>query len=113
MARLASFKACTPRLRKVSSNFVSHPMNEDKSIDLFGVKPAAKAMEKATEGAVAGAGAFLSRICLPAAEEFGYLLQDRVRAWRGTHAVQLAAKAEQLTAGKPGVLEAHPRLVGE
>lgn len=30
------------------------------------------------QGAVDGAGAFLGRICLPAAEEFGLLLRDKV-----------------------------------
>src|ERR1039457_4472912 len=85
--------------------------NDDtKSLDILGVRPVAKAVDRTTEASLAGASAFLSRICLPAAEEFGLLLRDRVGHWRATNAAKIAAKAEQLTAGAKGRLEAHPRL---
>jgi hypothetical protein len=87
--------------------------NDDKSLDILGVKPVAKAIDRTTESALAGAGAFLSRICLPAAEEFGLLLKDRVSLWRAKNAARIAADAERLTAGASGPLEAHPRLAWE
>ena len=86
---------------------------EDKSLDLLGVKPISKAIDRTTEGALAGAGAFLSRICLPAAEEFGLLLKDRVSYWRAKHAAMIVTKAERLTSGATEPLEAHPRLAWE
>jgi hypothetical protein len=86
---------------------------EDKSLDLLGVKPIAKAIDRTTEETLAGAGAFLSRICLPAAEEFGLLLKDRVSFWRAKNAAKIATKAERLTTGAREPLEAHPRLVWE
>lgn len=48
-------------------------------LDVLGIKPVAEAVNTVTKGTVEGASAFLSRICLPAAEEFGFLLQDKVR----------------------------------
>jgi hypothetical protein len=49
--------------------------NETPGIDLLR-KPVEEAVKIATKGAVDGVGAFLSRICLPAAEEFGLLCRD-------------------------------------
>jgi hypothetical protein len=53
-------------------------MAEDnsKSLDILGIKPIADAVNTVTRDAVEGAAAFLSRICLPAAEEYGLLLPD-------------------------------------
>jgi len=86
---------------------------DSKSLDIFGVRPAAKAVDRATEASLAGAGAFLSRICLPAAEEFGLLLKDRVGHWRAKNAAKITEKAEKLTANAKEPLEAHPRLAWE
>lgn len=58
------------------------------------------ALTTLAEGAVNGTGAFLGRICLPAAEEFGYLLRDRVRGWRTANFVKVAQKAEAILAAK-------------
>lgn len=86
----------------------------DRSLDVLGIKPVADAALVVTKGSVEGAGAFLSRICLPAAEEFGLLLRDKVRGWRATNAAKIAAKAEtKLAAREQGDrLHAHPRIVG-
>ena len=89
-------------------------MTEDsKSVDIFGVKPIADAALVVTKGAVDGAGAFLSRICLPAAEEFGLLLKDHVSAFRQRNALAMLAKAEALTSSREaaGRVQAKPRLV--
>lgn len=69
-------------------------MSESKSLDVLGAKPLAEAICHLLKGVVEGVGAFLSRICLPAAEEFGLLLQDKVRAWRSKNAVAVMAIAE-------------------
>jgi hypothetical protein len=89
---------------------------EDKgpqSLDLLGVKPIAEAVNTAVKGSFEGASAFLSRICLPAAEEFGLLLRDHFTHWRANHAARIAQKAERVlkeTQRSEG-MRAHPRLV--
>jgi len=86
----------------------------DKSLDVLGIKPVAEAVNTVTLAATTGAGAFLSRICLPAAEEFGLLLRDKVSAWRAQNVLAIAAKAEALFEALPGAgnRHAHPRIVG-
>lgn len=87
--------------------------NDSKSLDILGVKPVADAVHVVTKGTVAGAAAFLGRICLPAAEEIGLLLRDKVRAWRATNAAAIASKAEVILEPTSDVtVHAHPRLVG-
>ncbi|GAB5562899.1 MAG: hypothetical protein SynsKO_45460 [Synoicihabitans sp.] len=77
---------------------------KDKGLDLLGLKPVSKSIEKVTDGVVDGAKAFLSRVCLPAAEEFGLLLKDQITHWRASNAARLAQLAEkkvnQYSAGK-------------
>jgi hypothetical protein len=66
----------------------------------------------ATQGLVGALGAFLSRICLPAAEEYGLLLQDRVRTWRGENAAKTLLRAKNQLESLPdgNRVGAHPRL---
>ena len=54
-------------------------MSDDKSLDILGIKPVADSVNRLTRAAVDGASAFLSRICLPAAEELDYCFAIR---WR-------------------------------
>jgi len=86
---------------------------ENKSLDVLGLKPVADSVNTITKGTVDGASAFLSRICLPAAEEFGLLLKDRVSAWRAKNAVEIANKAQLLLEKQAGslALSAHPRII--
>jgi hypothetical protein len=88
---------------------------DSKSLDLFGIKPIADTIRTVTDAMVEGASAFLSRICLPAAEEFGLLLRDRVHYWREKNKVNMLQKAEEIlnkfSSGKDK--HAHPRLVAE
>lgn len=86
----------------------------DKSLDIFGIKPAAEAVNSITKAAIDGAGAFLSRICLPAAEEYGLLLRDKVSAWRAKNATAIAEKASVMFDALPDSQNrhAHPRIVG-
>lgn len=50
--------------------------------------------DKATTVIAKGAVDFLSRICNPAADEIGLLLQDKVRAYRNSNFEAIASKAE-------------------
>lgn len=86
---------------------------KSQSLDLLGVKPIAVAISTVTSATVAAVGAFLSRICLPAAEEFGLLLKDRVHSWRSANIAAIAMRAEQnLKHSDPDSnSHAHPRLV--
>ena len=88
--------------------------NDSRSLDLLGVKPVAEAMSHVAKVTVEGASSFLSRICLPVAEEFGLLLQDKVRAWRAKNAVCVVFEAQARIDKYLHTHDchAHPRLVG-
>ena len=64
-------------------------------IDIVGAKSISKTAQKVTDAAIKGMSAFLSRICLPVAREFGLLLQDRVHAWRAPKVVAITQQAEE------------------
>ena len=88
--------------------------SDKKSIDLFGIKPFADSLKIGTQALVDGAAAFLGRICLPAAEEFGFALKDRVHNYREINKVVMLQKAKQKLnkfTSEEGK-HAHPRLVG-
>ncbi len=70
-------------------------MEEEKSLDLMGIKPVAKAVEKATDKTVDGLGSFFGAICMPAAEEFGLLLKDKVAAYRQRNLEKISQKAQK------------------
>ena len=86
---------------------------EFKSFDVLGMKPVADAISHASKAAVDGASAFLGRICLPAAEELGLLLRDKVRAWRAKNAVAVITEAQARYKKYQSKRDAHahPRLV--
>jgi len=72
-------------------------MTEPKtSLDLLGIKGISDSLHVATKGCIDGAAAFLSRVCLPAAEEFGLALRDRIGAWRAANAVKMLNRANEL-----------------
>ena len=64
-------------------------MSDDKAFDLLGIKGLSDSVKATTQGLLDGAAAFLSRVCLPAAEEFGLALRDRISAWRAKNAAQM------------------------
>ena len=85
---------------------------KDRSLDVLGIKPIGDAVSKLTDGMINGAAAFLSRICLPAAEEFGLLVHDRVRAWRAANLTAMLLKSEhKLKQDDQATVHAHPRIV--
>lgn len=83
-----------------------------KSLDILGIKPIADSLNSITKETLAAASAFLSRICLPAAEEFGFLLRDRVSSWRINNQLRMLQKSEEKYKRiSQESLHAHPRLV--
>lgn len=94
-------------------------MNSDKnsensnSLDILGLKPISDAIKLTLEKSFEAAEAVLSRICLPAAEEFGLMLQDKVRYWRLKNITKIIEKTEDKLEFREDKLElkAHPRVV--
>lgn len=88
---------------------------EQRPFDILGIGPLAKAADRLAEAGVSAASAFLSRVCLPAAEELGALVQDRVKFWRLANAVAMLKKAEaKYRAEFPqGEASIHPRIMAE
>src|ERR1044072_5310214 len=86
---------------------------DPKSLDILGIKPIGDSISTIVKGTVDGAAAFLSRICLPAAEEFGFLLKDKVSHWRAQNLVRMTEKAERKLASDSGFEKrhVHPRLL--
>ena len=71
-------------------------MANNRALDLLGVKGLSDSTRLATKGLIEGAAAFLSRLCLPAAEELGLALQDRISDWRARNAVQMLNRANEI-----------------
>lgn len=66
-----------------------------ESRDVFGLAPFGESLHTLTKAAVDGAAAFLGRICLLAAEEFGLLLRDKISRWRAANAVAVVQGSRQ------------------
>ena len=71
-------------------------MTDNKALDLLGIKGISDSVRVATQGTIEGAAAFLSRLCLPAAEEFGLALRDRISCWRAKNAARMLNRANEL-----------------
>jgi hypothetical protein len=86
---------------------------DSKSLDILGIKPIGDSVNTIVKGTVEGAAAFLSRICLPAAEEFGLLLKDKVSAWRAQNLIKVTEKAERKLRDSPNPEKrhTHPRIL--
>jgi len=84
-----------------------------KGVSLINLGSLTKPLDTLTTGLIEGAGAFLSRICLPAAEEFGLALRDKVSGWRTLNAARIALKAEKKLKEQGSIegKQAQPRLV--
>ena len=65
-------------------NSFKETMNEEKteSMDILGIRPISDAINTVAETTMKEASEILGLICKPAAEEFGFLLQDGVKYWR-------------------------------
>ena len=86
--------------------------NGNKSLDLLGIKPISNSVNTLSKAAVDGASSFLSRVCLPASEEFGLLLRDKISNWRLNNHIKMIHKAQKkYKKFSPPNSHAHPRLV--
>lgn len=85
---------------------------KSKSLDVLGIAPFGEALNTSVTKTFDGVGAFLGLICLPAAEEFGLLLRDRIGRWRLNNLAKITKKAEKQMreSGRLGKDHAHPRL---
>jgi hypothetical protein len=84
------------------------------SHDLLGIAPVGRAVERVTDSLLSGAEALLGKICLPAAEELGLLLRDKVSRWRQQNVLSTVAKAQPLLqAAARENRHAPPRLIME
>jgi hypothetical protein len=79
--------------------------DQKSGVDLFGLAPYGEAVNTLTKAMCDGASAVLSRVCLPAAQEFGLTLGEAVHNWRTTRRVRLLLKTKQL-------LDQHPESEG-
>lgn len=81
--------------------------------NLFGIKPLAKSVEIATQGAVDMATALIERICFPAAKEIGLVLKDKVHAYRTKQLISVVQKADEKMKANGVTTEMHasPRIV--
>lgn len=71
-------------------------MTDTRALDVLGIKGLADSVRVVTQGAIDGAAAFLSRVCLPAAEELGLALRDRLSHWRAKNAVRMLDRANDI-----------------
>lgn len=87
----------------------------DESLDPVGTKALAEAAKIVAEKTTTGIGAFLNKLCMPAAEELGLLLQDKVRSWRANNAVAVLEKAKIRLECKElaDEVHVHPRIAGK
>lgn len=86
--------------------------NNNKSLDILGIKPISSAIDKTTDATLKGIGGFLNLVCAPALGEFGQLVQDKVRNWRLNNVVKMLQKAEGKLEYIDGTLQvkSHPRV---
>lgn len=78
-------------------------------VDVLGVAPIAKTVETT----MAGISAFLGKICMPAAEQFGLLLREKVQGWRQLNAIRIVERTRDAMAkmSVPDGVKADPRVV--
>lgn len=77
--------------------------------DPFGIRLYGKALDKAIDEV----SKFLEVICLPAAQEFGLLLGDKVRRWRLKNTIAIVQEAKRMLEDRGGTLglSAPPRVI--
>ena len=93
--------------------------HQSDSSDLLGIRQfgeAAKISAETTKvlvkAGIQGAGEFLGRVCLPAAEQFGLFLGERVQLWRLKNFARIEHEAKRILGDKvlSGKLQVHPRI---
>lgn len=90
-------------------------MNKDSnnySVDILGIKPIGDAANSVVNKSLGGIEGFLKAVCVPALEEFGLLLKDKVRHWRFNNISKILDKAQGKLCFENESLQfkAHPRV---
>jgi hypothetical protein len=87
-------------------------MNEQKALDILGIKPIGDAINTTVTKTFEGVEGFLKLVCAPALEEVGLLLKDHVRHWRLNNVLRILSKAEGKLEFNVEKLQikAHPRV---
>jgi hypothetical protein len=82
--------------------------NTNLGMDLLGIKP----LSESTSTIVSGVGEFLKIVCVPALEEFGLLIKDKIRNWRLNNIASILEKAKDKLDFQEGQLQikAHPKV---
>jgi hypothetical protein len=87
---------------------------EDKSLDILGIKPYGEILKIVTKESVDGVKKFLEIVCKPAAEEFGFLLSDKIRIWRLGNIIKILEKSNgklEFNGEKIQLKKIHPKLI--
>lgn len=85
---------------------------QNSSLDLLGIKPIGDAVNKTVEKSFEGIEGFLRSVCVPALDEVGLLLRDKVRNWRLNNILRILEKAKgKLHFENEEIrIQAHPRV---
>lgn len=88
---------------------------KEPDTDILGVKTVAKIADKAVDSILSGLGEFFKLICEPAAEEFGFLLKDKVAYYRLINLQKISEKVKRKAEAKKLKFtgEIKPRLLKE
>jgi len=70
------------------------PNTETTNHDILGLKPYGEAINQTVNKTFSGIEAFLKATCMPAFEELGKMMHDKVRVWRLTNILKIIEKAK-------------------
>ena len=85
---------------------------QNSSLDLLGIKPIGDAANTTVEKSFQGIEGFLKSVCVPALDEVGLLLRDKVRHWRLNNILRILdkAKGKLQFENEELQIQAHPRV---
>ncbi|WP_083322536.1 Abi-alpha family protein [Hymenobacter lapidarius] len=85
---------------------------QNSSLDLLGIKPISDAANTTVERSFQGIEGFLKSVCVPALDEVGLLLRDKVRNWRLNNILRILEKAKGKLhfENEELKIQAHPRV---
>lgn len=85
---------------------------KNSSLDLLGIKPIGDAANTTVEKSFQGIEGFLKSVCVPALDEVGLLLRDKVRYWRINNILRILDKAKGKLhfENEELKIQAHPRV---
>lgn len=87
-------------------------MENNKSLDIFGIKPIGETLNTTVNKTFQGIEGFLKSVCLPAFDEVGLMLKDHIRYWRLNNILKILDKAKGKLEFENDNLQikAHPRV---